>query len=155
MIWQKEITLPPFRKGYHLVTKMITRALPELPDQGILHIFLKHTSAALILNENADPTVRDDFELFMNGLIPEMPGFYSHEDEGSDDMPAHLKSGLFGQSLTIPISHRQLNLGIWQGIYLCEFRNSGGSRSIVMTSTDKDFCRRVVVIRLTLIFGLF
>ncbi len=133
MIRQKEITLPRFRRGYHLITDIIMKELPELPETGLLHILLKHTSAGITLNENADPSVRYDFESFMNKMIPENDPVYTHDDEGSDDMPAHLKSSVIGSELTIPVTRGRLNLGIWQGIYLCEFRNYGGSRSMVLT----------------------
>ncbi len=133
MIRQFEITLPEYRRGYHLITSVIERELNDLPEVGMVHLLLKHTSAALTLNENADPTVRTDFESFMNKLIPENDPVYEHVMEGSDDMPAHLKSSLLGTSLTIPITNGRLNLGTWQGIYLCEFRNYGGSRKVVVT----------------------
>lgn len=133
MTVQKEITLSPFSRGFHLITRQITGCLGELPETGILHIHLKHTSAALALNENADPSVRQDFNRFIDRLVPENDPAYTHTLEGSDDMPSHLKSSLFGQSLTIPITRHRLNLGTWQGIYLCEFRDSGGSRELVLT----------------------
>lgn len=133
MVQQLEITLPSFKRGYHLVTDLISKELPQLPEKGLLNILIKHTSAAITLNENADPSVRDDFESFMNKLIPENDRSYTHTEEGSDDMPAHLKSSLIGASLTIPITNHRLNLGTWQGIYLCEFRNSGGRRKLVIT----------------------
>jgi secondary thiamine-phosphate synthase enzyme len=133
MIVQKEITLPQFRRGYHLVTKLILEQLPDLPECGLLHILVKHTSAGITLNENADPTVRTDFEVFMNKLIPEGDTAYVHTEEGDDDMPAHLKSSVIGAEVTIPITNRRLNLGTWQGIYFCEFRNYGGPRRIVLT----------------------
>ncbi len=133
MIWQKEISLSPSRRGYHLITKQITDHLPELPKAGLLHILIKHTSAGITLNENADPSVRYDFERFMNMLVPENHPLYVHTDEGPDDMPAHLKASLLGQTLTLPITNGALNLGTWQGIYLCEFRNYGGSRKLVLT----------------------
>jgi secondary thiamine-phosphate synthase enzyme len=133
MIWQKELTLSPYRRGYHLITREIISHLPEMPTIGMLNIFVKHTSAGITLNENADPTVRYDFERFMNMIVPENHPLCEHTDEGSDDMPAHLKASLIGQSLTIPITNRRLNLGTWQGIYLCEFRNYGGSRKLVLT----------------------
>jgi len=133
MVEQLEITLPPYRRGYHLITDQIVRQLPKLPEKGLLNILIQHTSAGICLNENADPSVRVDFETFMNKLVPEnFPGFV-HTLEGSDDMPAHLKSSLIGASLTIPITNHELNLGTWQGIYLCEFRNSGGRRRLVIT----------------------
>ena len=112
---------------------MVTDRISELPDNGLVHILLKHTSAGITLNENADPSVRTDFESFMNKLIPENEPVYTHIFEGADDMPAHLKSSLFGAELTIPITNHRLNLGTWQGIYLCEFRNYGGSRKILIT----------------------
>ena len=133
MVEQLEITLPAYRRGYHLITDFIERQLPRLPEKGLLHILLQHTSAGISLNENADPSVRVDFETFMNKLIPENhPGFV-HVLEGADDMPAHLKSSLIGASLSIPITNHRLNLGTWQDIYLCEFRNYGGRRRLVLT----------------------
>ena len=133
MMTQFEITFSPHRRGYHLITGEIQRQLPVLPKVGLVHLLIKHTSAALSLNENADPSVRYDFESFMNKLVPESDPVYAHVLEGSDDMPAHLKSSLIGANLTIPITNGRLNLGTWQGIYLCEFRNHGGSRKIVVT----------------------
>jgi len=131
-MFQTEISLPPFPRGHHLITHLIEKHLPNLPQCGILHIFLKHTSAGLTLNENADPTVRYDFESIMNRMVPESQR-YAHDDEGADDMPAHFKSSMVGTSLLIPISGGRLNMGIWQGVYLCEFRNCGGSRKLVLT----------------------
>lgn len=133
MIKQVEFSLPPFRRGYHLITSQIVKELGELPQEGILHLFLKHTSAALTINENADPTVRVDFETIFNKLIPEGSPDYRHTMEGPDDMPAHIKASMIGNSISIPISNSKLNVGTWQGIYLCEFRNYGGSRKIVAT----------------------
>ncbi len=133
MIQQKEIILPRFRRGYHLVTAFIEENLPALPEKGLLHILVKHTSAGITLNENADATVRTDFENFINKLIPEDDPVYIHTYEGSDDMPAHLKSSVIGAEITIPITNHRLNLGTWQGIYFCEFRDCGGSRRIVAT----------------------
>lgn len=133
MISQKEITLHGFKRGYHLITRTIIDNLGELPEKGLLHILVKHTSAAISLNENADPSVRTDFSRFMDRLIPENDPIYTHTLEGGDDMPAHLKSSLFGQSVTIPITRNRLNLGTWQGIYFCEFRNYGGPRTLVLT----------------------
>ena len=132
MISQIEITLPPFPRGFHLITHLVEKHCPTLPDSGLLHIFLKHTSAGLTLNENADPTVRYDFETIVNRIVPESRQ-YEHDMEGDDDMPAHVKSSLVGSSLTIPISDGRLNMGTWQGVYLCEFRNRGGSRRLVVT----------------------
>lgn len=133
MIEQLEITLPAFKRGYHLITDVIERQLPKLPENGLLNILIQHTSAGISLNENADPSVRYDFETFMNKLVPENDPAFTHVQEGSDDMPAHLKSTLIGASLTIPITNHKLNLGTWQGIYLCELRNFGGRRKLVVT----------------------
>ncbi|MCG8520701.1 MAG: secondary thiamine-phosphate synthase enzyme YjbQ [Pseudomonadales bacterium] len=133
MVQQYEIALPQFSRGFHLITDYITEAIDSLPEKGLLHILIKHTSAGITLNENADPSVRDDFESFMNKLVPENHPVYTHIYEGSDDMPAHLKSSLMGAELTIPITNYRLNLGTWQGIYLGEFRNYGGSRKLVLT----------------------
>ena len=133
MVSQIEFSLANKQRGYHLITREILNKLPDLPKQGILTIFLKHSSAAITLNENADPSVREDFEGFMNVMIPENHPVYTHTYEGADDMPAHIKSSLFGAELTIPITNHRLNLGTWQGIYLCEFRNHGGIRRIVVT----------------------
>ncbi len=132
---QKEIQLPPYRRGFHLITNEILGAIPEIKkmDIGLLNILIKHTSASLTINENADPTVRKDFESFFNRLAPEDQPYYLHNDEGSDDLPAHLKSSLLGASLNIPVTRGRLNLGIWQGVYLCEHRNHGGSRTLVLT----------------------
>jgi secondary thiamine-phosphate synthase enzyme len=133
MIDQIEITLPEFRRGYHIITHLIQNELKNIPEKGLLHIFIKHTSAALTINENADPSVLVDFENFTNKLIPDGDNTFSHIIEGPDDMAAHIKSSTYGQSLTIPISNHRLNLGTWQGIYLCEFRNHGGNRKLVIT----------------------
>lgn len=133
MVEQTEIILPAFKRGYHLITGLIENRLPQLPEKGLMNILIQHTSAGITLNENADPSVRRDFESFMNKLIPENDPVYQHTDEGPDDMPAHLKASLIGSSLTIPITNRRLNLGTWQGIYLCEFRNWGGQRRLVVT----------------------
>ena len=133
MIQQKTIHLPSYRRGFHLVTDNILDQLGDLPVCGMVNLLLQHTSAALTINENADPDVRHDFEAFINKLIPENHPVYQHTLEGSDDMPAHIKSSLFGVSITQPISNHTLNLGTWQGIYLCEFRNHGGQRKIIAT----------------------
>lgn len=133
MIEQKEILLPAFPRGFHLITSHIEQELPDLPEMGILNLMLKHTSAALTLNENADPNVRQDFESFISRLVAENKSYFHHTLEGSDDMPAHIKSSLFGPTISIPISQGRLNLGTWQGIYLCEFRNHGGRRRLLMT----------------------
>lgn len=133
MIDQKTITIPAFSRGAHLITNHITRQLPKLPQTGLLHLFIQHTSAALAINENADPSVRVDFETILNKIVPENNPEYTHTLEGDDDMPSHVKSALLGTSLTIPITNYKLNLGTWQGIYLCEFRNYGGSRRLILT----------------------
>jgi secondary thiamine-phosphate synthase enzyme len=133
MIEQLEITLPKFRRGFHLITSMIEKQLPQLPEKGLLHILVKHTSAGITINENADPSVRTDFESFINKMIPEDDPVYVHTCEGPDDMPAHLKSSVIGAEVTIPITNHRLNLGTWQGIYFCEFRNYGGIRKLVLT----------------------
>ena len=133
MVEQKEILLPAFPRGFHLITSHIEQELPDLPEMGILNLMLKHTSAALTLNENADPNVRQDFESFISRLVPENQSYFLHTLEGSDDMPAHIKSSLFGNTISIPISQGRLNLGTWQGIYLCEFRNHGGRRRLIIT----------------------
>lgn len=133
MIEQIEFRLPAKSRGCHLVTGEILRHIPRLPEKGILNIFVKHTSCGLSINENADPDVRTDLAGIMDHLVPERQSFFEHTLEGDDDMPAHAKSSIFGVSLNIPISNHRLNLGTWQGIYLCEFRNYGGERSIVLT----------------------
>ncbi|MEI7997448.1 MAG: secondary thiamine-phosphate synthase enzyme YjbQ [Methylococcaceae bacterium] len=135
MWFQKEISLKARNRGFHLITEEIFQQLPELGkvSMGMLNVFIKHTSAALTINENADPTVRHDFESFFNRSIPEDEPYYQHTDEGSDDLPSHLKSSILGCSLNIPVTNGRLNLGIWQGIYLCEHRNHGGSRELVVT----------------------
>jgi len=134
--FQKEITLRAHSRGFHLITDEIFSAFPELSDIsiGMLHVFIKHTSASLTINENADSTVRTDFESHFNEFVPENAPYYQHTYEGSDDMPAHIKASLLGSSLSIPISNGVLNLGTWQGIYLCEHRNHGGNRRIVITA---------------------
>jgi secondary thiamine-phosphate synthase enzyme len=132
---QKEFFLQPKKRGFHLITNEILREIPELGaiQCGLLHLFIKHTSASLTINENADPTVRQDMESHFNELVPERAPYYLHDYEGDDDMPAHIKNCLLGSSLTIPVTRGKLNLGIWQGIYLCEHRNHGGKRTIVAT----------------------
>ena len=133
-MWKQiEIALAPRRRGCQLITAEIIRQLPELPKVGLLNIFIKHTSAALTINENADPDVQIDLAAILDRLVKEREPYYRHTMEGTDDMPAHAKASLIGQSLTIPITDGRLNLGIWQGIYLCEFRNFGGSRKLVVT----------------------
>lgn len=132
---QKTIQLDAKPRGFHLITREVLQAIPELKQChiGLLHLFIQHTSASLTINENADPDVRGDFERYFNHAVPENAPYYVHLDEGSDDMPAHLKSSLLGCSLSLPISNGRLNLGTWQGIYLCEHRNHGGSRRLVLT----------------------
>lgn len=132
---QREITLAPRKRGFHLITNEIERAVPELADLsiGLVNLFIKHTSASLTLNENADFTVRSDMEAHFNHFVPENAPYYEHTYEGSDDMPAHIKSTIIGASQSIPVSNGQLNLGTWQGIYLCEHRDHGGSRTLVIT----------------------
>lgn len=130
---QVEFTLPPFRRGFHLITEEVFRHLPELPETGMLFLFIKHTSAGICINENSAPEVLQDFDIFFNKLVPEGEYLYRHYEEGKDDMPGHIKSVLSGNSISIPITNKRLNLGTWQGIYLCEFRNNGGSRKLVAT----------------------
>ncbi len=133
MIQQIEFSLPPFSRGFHLITELITQNIPDMPATGLLHLFIKHTSAGICINENCDPTVLNDFESSFNRIVPESAASYTHQEEGPDDMPAHIKSVLTGHGFTVPIANHQMNLGTWQGIYLCEFRNHGGSRKIVAT----------------------
>lgn len=133
MIYQTQLVLKPYTKGIHLITSDILKALPPLPEKGLINLFLMHTSAALALNENADVTVRYDMENFFNKLVPENKHLYRHSYESEDDMPAHIKSTIIGSSLTIPINDGKLMLGTWQGIYLCEFRNDGGPRKLFIT----------------------
>lgn len=133
MVRQYNLVLPPHERGFHLITNEVISTIQEWPDQGIMNVFIQHTSAGLTINENADPTVRQDFETSFRKIVPEGPAGYIHSYEGPDDMPAHIKSSLVGASLTIPISEGRPALGIWQGIYLCEFRNAGGRRRILIT----------------------
>lgn len=133
MIKQHEINLNGYRRGFHLITSLIEKSLPNLPKEGLLNILVKHTSAGITTNENADPSVRHDFNTFVNDMVPENYPRFTHTLEGDDDMPAHLKASLIGQSITIPITDGRLNLGTWQGIYFCEFRNHGGTRRLVLT----------------------
>jgi secondary thiamine-phosphate synthase enzyme len=132
---QREIRLPPFERGFHLVTREVEEALPELRDVrvGIANVFIQHTSASLTLNENASPDVRRDFEAWFNRAEPDGADYFRHRLEGDDDMPAHIKASLLGSSLTIPVTDGRLALGTWQGIYLCEHRDRGGSRSLTVT----------------------
>jgi len=132
---QKSIQLKARARGFHLITRDIEQAVPELAEVsvGLLHVFIQHTSASLTSNENADPTVRSDFEEVFSRLVPENQPYYQHNDEGPDDLPAHIKSSLLGPSITIPVTDGRLALGTWQGIYLCEHRDYGGSRRVVLT----------------------
>lgn len=133
MVQQLSFHLRALPRGYHLVTREVLAQLPVLPTIGVLHLFIQHTSAALAINENADPSVRDDFESIVNYIIPENLPFLTHTLEGPDDMPAHIKAAFIGSSISIPITNGKLNLGIWQGIYLCEFRNRASGRQLVAT----------------------
>jgi secondary thiamine-phosphate synthase enzyme len=137
---QREIRLQERPRGFHLITREVVSALPELDEVsvGLLHLLIQHTSASLALNENASPDVRRDFETYFNQLVPEHARYWTHTLEGADDMPAHIKAALLGPSLTLPVSHGKLALGTWQGIYLCEHRDRGGSRSVVATLTGSD-----------------
>lgn len=132
---QKEISLKARSRGFHLVTQEVLAQVPEVSQLsvGLMNIFIQHTSASLTINENADPTVRVDFESVFNRMVPEDEPYYRHKDEGSDDLPAHIKASLLGASVTVPISNGGLNMGIWQGVYLCEHRNYGGSRNLLIT----------------------
>lgn len=134
--FQKEIKLRPYARGFHLITDTILQALPEIRNisSGQFQVFIKHTSASLTINENADATVRTDFESHFNKMVPENAPYYKHTYEGADDMPAHIKSSLLDASVQIPITNGKLNLGIWQGIYLCEHRDYGGARKLVLTA---------------------
>lgn len=133
--FQREITLQPYRRGFHLITSHIEKNIPELRQitTGMLQVFIKHTSAGLTINENADPSVRGDFERHFNVMVPEKAPYYQHDTEGDDDMPAHIKSSLLGSSVSIPITNGALNLGTWQGIYLCEHRDRAEPRELVLT----------------------
>jgi secondary thiamine-phosphate synthase enzyme len=135
-IFQQSVSLQRRKRGFHLITDEVLHALPQLEELnvGICQLFIQHTSASLCINEDADPTVRQDFETYFNKAVPENDRDYIHNDEGSDDMPAHLKAAILGSSVTIPISNGKLALGTWQGIYLCEHRNYGGQRNIVITA---------------------
>jgi secondary thiamine-phosphate synthase enzyme len=138
--FQRQLRLASFPPGYHLITDQIEAAIPEIAKikMGFLQVFIQHTSAALTINENADPTVRKDFQTFVNELIPESYPRFIHTDEGPDDMPAHIKASFFATNLQIPITGGKLNLGIWQGIYLCEFRRNGGSRNLILTAFGEE-----------------
>ncbi|MAQ76542.1 MAG: secondary thiamine-phosphate synthase [Aquimarina sp.] len=139
LFFQKEIQLQSFKRGFHLITETIISEFPEIQDikTGQLQVFIKHTSASLTINENADPTVRADFESHFNQYVPENTPYYIHTYEGPDDMPAHIKASLLGNSILIPITNGKLNLGTWQGVYLCEHRNHGGPRKLVLTAYGK------------------
>ena len=141
MVWvQHELTLDPRPRGFHLVTREIEQAIPELSQiaVGIATIFIKHTSASLTLNENASPDVRRDFESWANEAVPESAAYWSHVLEGSDDMPAHVKASLFGPTVTVPVRDGQFALGTWQGVYLCEHRDRGGPRRLVVTAFGEE-----------------
>ena len=133
MVKQYYLTLNPLTRGYHIITNEIISAIDDFPESGIVNIFVQHTSAGISINENADISVRQDFEMSMNRIIVEGAKYYTHNFEGDDDMPAHLKSSIIGCSVSIPIKNGRLALGTWQGIYFCEFRNYGGKRNIVIT----------------------
>ena len=132
---QREITLRPSERGFHLVTREVLEALPELGDvrAGLLHLFIQHTSASLTLNENASPDVRDDFESYFDESVPEDARYWTHTAEGPDDMPAHIKASVLGPALSLPVHDGRLALGTWQGVYLCEHRDHGGARSLILT----------------------
>ncbi len=133
MIQQYDFTLRAYSRGYHIITHEVMSHISELPDRGIFHLFIQHTSAGLTINENADPTVLQDYESFFNHIVPENMTFVKHDIEGPDDMPAHIKSSLVGSSVSIPIRRGKLALGTWQGIYLCEFRDRPHRRSLIAT----------------------
>lgn len=128
-----DIQLPHYSRGFHLITNKIMAELPPLPENGLLVVFIKHTSAGLTINENTDPDVRHDFQSFFNKLVPDGASYFIHTLEGPEDMSAHIKASLIGSSITIPIKKHRLNLGIWQGIYLCEFRDGGDTRTLSIT----------------------
>lgn len=134
--FQKEIRVGAKKRGFHLITDEICSAVPEIREltTGMMQVFIKHTSASLTINENADPSVRYDLERHLDEMVPEDQPYYTHTYEGSDDMPAHIKASLLSSSIQVPISHGRLNLGTWQGIYICEHRNHGGSRALVITT---------------------
>ena len=131
MVKQFEIKIPPHKRGFHLISDLVFNRLPNLT--GIVHVFIKHTSASLTINENADYTVREDFETHFNKMVPESANYFKHTIEGPDDMTSHIKSSLLGSSVSFPIKNGTPQLGIWQGIFLCEHRNNGGSRNIIIT----------------------
>ena len=131
MVFQKEIILNPRKRGFHLITKNIIEKIPKIT--GIVHVFIKHTSASLTINENADPSVRVDFETHFNKMVSEKENYFTHIYEGSDDMTSHIKSSILGSSVSFPVENGLPKLGVWQGVYLCEHRNSGGARTLVVT----------------------
>lgn len=135
MWFQKEITLSAKSRGYHIITDEVVSEVPEISeiDTGLAYIFIKHTSASITINENADPSVRRDFKSHFKRMVPEDMSLYEHTLEGPDDMTSHIKSSILGHSISIPITNGKLNLGTWQGIYLCEHRNNGGRRKLVVT----------------------
>lgn len=133
MVQQVEFSLPVLKRGIHLVSKEIIEQLPELPETGLVHIFVKHTSAAISINENADPSVRTDLHTSLENMVPENQSHFTHLDEGPDDMPSHIKLALVGNEITVPITNGKLNLGVWQGFYFYEFRNNPGARKLVLT----------------------
>lgn len=135
-LYQQQLRLTERRRGFHLITAEVIKALPQIKEiqAGLCQVFIQHTSASLTINENADPTVRKDFEMYFNKTVKENDPDYMHDYEGSDDMPAHLKAALLGSSVLMPISNGRLTLGTWQGVYLCEHRNNGGARSLVITA---------------------
>jgi len=141
---QRELRLEPRPRGFHLITDEIERAVPELErfEVGMAHVFIRHTSASLTLNENASPAVRRDFRAWVDEVVPEDAGYWTHTLEGPDDMPAHIKASVLGPSVTVPIAHGRLALGTWQGIYLCEHRDSGGPRQVVVTAWGEERARR-------------
>ncbi|GAO44868.1 secondary thiamine-phosphate synthase enzyme YjbQ [Flavihumibacter petaseus] len=138
--FQQHLVLPEQRRGFHLITQAVLRAMPQLAEirVGFCQVFIQHTSASLTINENADPTVRHDFEVFFNKTVNENDPDYKHDEEGSDDMPAHLKASLLGTSVMIPVRNGRLALGTWQGIYLCEHRNHGGARNLMITAWGEN-----------------
>ena len=134
---QFKITLPKFSRGYHIITDIIENELrDEFPQTGILHLFIQHTSASIMINENYDPSVRVDLESAFNDIVKENQDYYTHTIEGSDDMPAHIKAAMIGTDITIPITNGKMNLGQWQGVYICEFRNNAGNRKLIATIID-------------------
>jgi secondary thiamine-phosphate synthase enzyme len=134
--FQREIQLPAYPRGFHLITHEVLQGIPEVGDikAGLLQVFIKHTSASLTINENADPTVREDFEAHFNVLVPESADYFKHTFEGPDDMTSHIKASILGSAVSVPVTNGRLNMGTWQGIYLCEHRNHGGRRSLVLTA---------------------